>query len=546
MNRSRKTLKKTAVTLLSASLVLSGGSTVFAAGSYKETEKTALKNLTEALPGTWDEYLENYNKSISGTKSNITLRVEDTGRALLGVLMGGADVSWLKDVSIDSNISINDGVEAIVSSLLINGNQICDFNIFMDLANMMQYIQIPEISEAYVIAPISTDTDENNSEESQAAIMATLSDLTKMLPDSKTMTTLLDRYGNIIIDSFEEGSSVEETISVDGISESSTVYEGLLSDKSANEMLDNILTTAKDDSEIKALFDKWSEGSDNGEEQYKEFQKMIENSLNNKDNEENITTGIVSSKIWVNENGKIIGREIGVIENNETSPLFTWKAPSEGNNSALSLAFTAEDESFTLTGSGTALDGLLNGDYTIAIDGVDSVNINVKDLETKPEKSGYYNGTFNVSFPSDTGESSSEEGSEAEANPLAGFGAVVKLISDASAETSSLELTITSSGASLATLSLTGGYGEGVEIPDLKSIDKSYNATSDEDMTGYLDEINWDTLIANVKAAGVPDELASQLESILVSAIESASEPELIEDEIDPESSTSTNEDNAA
>mgnify|MGYP000606388748 FL=1 len=47
---------------------------------------------------------------------------------------------------------------------------------------------------------------------------------------------------------------------------------------------------------------------------------------------------------------------------------------------------------------------------------------------------------------------------------------------------------MTTSGAALATLSITGSYGEGVEIPDFASLDKTYDATDDEAMTEYLTE----------------------------------------------------------
>ena len=120
MNRTRQILKKSAAAVLCASLILSGSSTAFAAGSYQETEKAALNKLTDGIPETWDTYLENYKKSAAGSKSNMTLKVEDTGRALIGALMGGTDVSWLQSISLDSNISIKDGVEAIVSSVLLN------------------------------------------------------------------------------------------------------------------------------------------------------------------------------------------------------------------------------------------------------------------------------------------------------------------------------------------------------------------------------------------------------------------------------------------
>ena len=144
MNRTRQILKKAVVTAMGASLVVSGSSTVFAAGSYQETEKTALANVVSKLPEAWDGYLENYQKACEGTKGTFTLTVEDTGRALAGALMGGTDVSWLQSFTFDSDITIKDGVEAIVGGLLLNDTKLCDLNLYMDLANMAEYIQIPD------------------------------------------------------------------------------------------------------------------------------------------------------------------------------------------------------------------------------------------------------------------------------------------------------------------------------------------------------------------------------------------------------------------
>ena len=44
MNRTRQILKKSAAAVLCASLILSGSSTAFAAGSYQETERLPLTN----------------------------------------------------------------------------------------------------------------------------------------------------------------------------------------------------------------------------------------------------------------------------------------------------------------------------------------------------------------------------------------------------------------------------------------------------------------------------------------------------------------------
>ena len=528
MNRTRQILKKAVVTAMGASLVVSGSSTVFAASSYKETEKTALANVVSELPGAWDDYLENYQKSCEGTKGTFTLTVEDTGRALAGALMGGTDVSWLQSITFDSDITIKDGVEAIVGGLLLNDTKLCDLNFYMDLANMVEYIQIPELSDGYISAPIegTVTTSEGvaeNSQEIMSTYMNALSDLSSALPDSETLGTLLDRYGNIIIDHIEEGSSVEESVSVDGISEDCTAYEGTVSEKAVTAMAEGILTAAKDDAEIKGLFEQWT-GASNGEDQYQQFEDAVADALDSIGSADGEVSEdpVFSSKVWVNADNKIVGREFAVIDGAETTPVFTWKAPSDGDTSALLLEITAEDSSLTLTGSGTTSDGLLNGDYIFAIDGTEAADINVENLETKPEKAGYYNGTLNVTFPVAEADAANTDGeSEAASNPLAGFGLVINLKSDASTDSSSIGLTVTTSGAPIATLTISGGYGDGVDIPDLTSLDKTYDGSDDAAMTEYVANINWDTFLANIKAAGVPDELATQLETILTSAVES-------------------------
>ena len=528
MNRTRQILKKAVVTAMGASLVVSGSSTVFAASSYKETEKTALANVVSKLPETWNSYLENYQKACEGTKSTFTLTVEDTGRALAGALMGGTDVSWLQSITFDSDITIKDGVEAIVGGLLLNDTKLCDLNFYMDLANMVEYIQIPELSDGYISAPIegTVTTSEGvaeNSQEIMSTYMNALSDLSSALPDSDTLGTLLDRYGNIIIDNIEEGSSVEESVSVDGISEDCTAYEGTVSEKAVTAMAEGILTAAKDDAEIKGLFEQWAGASD-GEDQYQQFEDAVADALDSIGSADGEVSEdpVFSSKVWVNADNKIVGREFAVIDGAETTPVFTWKAPSDGDTSALLLEITAEDSSLTLTGSGTTSDGLLNGDYIFAIDGTEAADINVENLETKPEKAGYYNGTLNVTFPVAEADAANTDGeSEAASNPLAGFGIVINLKSDASTDSSSIGMTVTTSGAPIATLTISSGYGDGVDIPDLTSLDKTYDGSDDAAMTEYVANINWDTFLANIKAAGVPDELATQLETILTSAVES-------------------------
>ena len=517
MNRTRKLLKKVIAVAAASSLIAAGGSTVMAAGSYQEAETAAYDKFVSGVASSWEEYLASYQTAQKGSNAKITLNVEDTGRALLGAMAGGMDFSWLQSISLDTNTSLQQGLEALTAAVLLNDSKLCDLNIYMDFAKMAEYIQIPDISEGYLVAPMES-SDVSISDDSMKLYFNLLSDLSSVLPDKDTLSTLLERYGQLVISNMEDGASTDETVSVEGISEDCTVYEGQLSEASAVKMLEDIAKTAKDDKEIKSLFDSWTEAGIATDDQYQEFQTAVDDFLSDFADEGADDSTLIYSRIWVNNEDKVVGREIGTVDGAETTPVFTWKAPSADGSSALLLEVQADGSSLTLTGSGTSSEGLLTGDYIFAMDGTETMDIHVADLETKPEKTGYYNGKFTLTFPAVDTESTDSE--DTTTNPLAGLAVEVNLTSDITTETSQIDLTLTTSGAALATLSISGGYGEGPETKDGDSLTPAYSVDDENDAVEYMKTINWDTLAANATAAGVPEELVSQLQTLLDSAVQ--------------------------
>ena len=537
MNRTRKLLKKVIAVAAASSLIAAGGSTVMAAGSYQEAETAAYDKFVSGVASSWEEYLTSYQTAQKGSNAKITLNVEDTGRALLGAMTGGMDFSWLQSISLDTNTSLQQGLEALTAAVLLNDSKLCDLNIYMDFAKMAEYIQIPDISEGYLVAPMES-SDVSISDDSMKLYFNLLSDLSSVLPDKDTLSTLLERYGQLVISNMEDGASTDETVSVEGISEDCTVYEGQLSEASTVKMLKDIAKTAKDDKEIKSLFDSWTEAGIATDDQYQEFQTAVDDLFSDFADEGADDSTLIYSRIWVNNEDKVVGREIGTVDGAETTPVFTWKAPSADGSSALLLEVQADGSSLTLTGSGTSSEGLLTGDYIFAMDGTETMDIHVADLETKPEKTGYYNGKFTLTFPAVDTESTDSE--DTTTNPLAGLAVEVNLTSDITTETSQIDLTLTTSGAALATLSISGGYGEGPETKDGDSLTPAYSVDDENDAVEYMKTINWDTLAANATAAGVPEELVSQLQTLLDSAVQNVINPDTAEADTTEETTEST------
>lgn len=552
MNRTRKIMKKLTAAAAASALVLSGTSQVFAA-SYKETEKAALDKLVAGFSAYWDAVMAQYEKGQeTGFNAKMKLTVEETGKAVLGAMVG-MDFSWLDTVTMDMTEIIKDGKEAINADILLNDAPVGTMNICMDLANMTEYFQIPELSQNYMAIPLipsmeETIADETGamSEEDIAAYQAYMeeyqasmetylkivSDMTTVLPDTKTLSTLLDRYGNILIENFGDETVTEEALSVEGVSEDCTVYEEILTEQEVLSILREVLTTAKEDQELKGLLDMWSE-TGGGEDLYAQLVAGADSALadlpEEGSEEINPEAAMFNSKIWTNAEGKIVGREFGFTDETgtESYPLISWKNPSADGNSALYFELWLDTSSITLTGSGQSGDQGLTGEYLLAFDGVKTVGIGVNNLKSDTEAPGYMNGSFNFSLL--------DTGTEEEPNPLAAFGLTANIISDAAAQTSQVDLSLTSSGAPVVTLSVTGGYeasGESVEMPDQAVLDAALSVESEEDMTAYAEGLDWTTVLTNLGAAGVPEELINQLQMMLTAPDAAVAEvPETVTEE---------------
>ncbi len=552
MNRTRKIMKKLTAAAAASALVLSGTSQVFAA-SYKETEKAALDKLVAGFSAYWDAVMAQYEKGQeTGFNAKMKLTVEETGKAVLGAMVG-MDFSWLDTVTMDMTEIIKDGKEAINADILLNDAPVGTMNICMDLANMTEYFQIPELSQNYMAIPLipsmeETIADETGAmseediaayqaymEEYQASIetyLKIVSDMTTVLPDTKTLSTLLDRYGNILIENFGDETVTEEALSVEGVSEDCTVYEEILTEQEVLSILREVLTAAKEDQELKGLLDMWSEAG-GGEDLYAQLVAGADSALadlpEEGSEEINPEAAMFNSKIWTNAEGKIVGREFGFTDETgtESYPLISWKNPSADGNSALYFELWLDTSSITLTGSGQSGDQGLTGEYVLAFDGVKTVGIGVNNLKSDTEAPGYMNGSFNFSLL--------DTGTEEEPNPLAAFGLTANIISDAAAQTSQVDLSLTSSGAPVVTLSVTGGYeasGESVEMPDQAVLDAALSVESEEDMTAYAEGLDWTTVLTNLGAAGVPEELINQLQMMLTAPDAAAAEvPETVTEE---------------
>ena len=509
-------------------------STAFAADDYASIEKNAWAEEVKNMASSYAASIEESQALVSGMQSDISLKIEDSGRSLLG-FVAPFDISWLNDITLANTVSFTDGKEGLLMKVLLNDNQICSLEYYLDPESQDVYMRIPELSDKYFktnlkeaadqqasniesdieeLTPDDTDVDiptdnfASAYSDSISLSASLMSDLSSALPEASVIETLLDKYGSMLFDNLTEGESSQETLTAGDISQDCTVYEGQISSADAVKTATELLEAAKSDSDIESILNTWNDKLSSGENLYESFTTAVDKGLNAlKDTDTSDSEdSYLSTKIWVDENGRIAGRALEIQEGDTTTPILTWQMPENGSDFGYLLTIASDDiNTYSLSGSGQIDGDKLNGTYELSLADSISAIIEVKDYDTVSAKEGNLNGNYKITFPS----SDTDNEDDYYSSILENFALVLDLNSEK--DSGSVALSIENAGSTLGTLSITGGAGEAVEIPDLASLKDVYDANNNDDMNAYAATLDFTSIMDNLSKAGVPDEVITYI-----------------------------------
>ncbi len=535
MKTRKKWLRKTTAICTAALLGTAViPSTAFAADNYASIEKNAWAEEVKNMASSYAASIEESQALVSGMQSDISLKIEDSGRSLLG-FVAPFDISWLNDITLANTVSFTDGKEGLLMKVLLNDNQICSLEYYLDPESQDVYMRIPELSDKYFKTNLKEATDQQASNiesdieeltpddtdvdiptdnfasaysDSISLSASLMSDLSSALPEASVIETLLDKYGSMLFDNLTEGESSQETLTAGDISQDCTVYEGQISSADAVKTAIELLEAAKSDSDIESILNTWNDKLSSDENLYESFTTAVDKGLNAlKDTDTSDSEdSYLSTKIWVDENGRIAGRALEIQEGDTTTPILTWQMPENGSDFGYLLTIASDDiNTYSLSGSGQIDGDKLNGTYELSLADSISAIIEVKDYDTVSAKEGNLNGNYKITFPS----SDTDNEDDYYSSILENFALVLDLNSEK--DSGSVALSIENAGSTLGTLSITGGAGEAVEIPDLASLKDVYDANNNDDMNAYAATLDFTSIMDNLSKAGVPDEVITYI-----------------------------------
>ena len=524
-----KKRKITAIILASLMGISAVPATAWAADSYKETEKAAFAKAIQEMGADYAQDLAQIGDGAVKGNAEIKLSLDDGGKAILGMLTP-VDISWLEDASMDTKVNLNEGTMIETMDVKVNGTKICTIEYYFDTENSEVYMRIPELNEGYIkmnMEQMTQEAEAEMEEEGMDSSFSTSMDLADAmnsyfstldnLPEADALTSILTRYSDIIFDNVTDGENPGTQSSAAGdVSQELTVLEGHVTQAEAQPMFQQILDTAKTDEELKGLIESWTEAMNDPEYSYDTFLQAIEDLEKDLDGEidESDTSGFVL-RAWVDDNGEVVGREVLADDGEQEESLFRYLCTTDGDQRGFSFTMGSDEDSVGLYGSGTLSGDVLSGTYTFTSGGEDAAVIEVADYDTKAVENGIWKGTYTIS-----GAPIEDE----DGNSYDPFGGMQLIFTTDGKDENNMEwnLTLAANGVSLGALSITGGNeGEDLEAVDFASLTDVYDFSNDADVEKFGEDVNMDTITANLTSTGMPD---GWLESVMEAASGSGAE----------------------
>ncbi len=323
---------------------------------YQSLEMKNRDRHAKALADYYDSVYGGLAKEQQGKKINMKIAVSDTVKSLVSLY--GVDLSGVKDIELDIAAKKEGDTYSTIMKAGGNGQELITLKAQSDFGRQEGYVQIPELSKAYLHTSAEAFDGEGN------AILSA-ANFGKIVPEAEDLKKIYERYTGIVIENAKnvEKAEKQSDCEAEGISQKADVYTVTMDGKEAVSLAGEFLKQLKDDNEIKGIIKRIDE------EKCAEYEEELSDAI--EDLEKSVDTEGFSGimEVQAGNDEKIIGRNIKLEDGTGEEVVIRTLYPRDGEKFACEVSVEVDGkEYFHLHGKGTEKGGVINGD--IAIDTV--------------------------------------------------------------------------------------------------------------------------------------------------------------------------------
>jgi len=493
---------------------------------YASVEKKEIKEMASNVADIYEnsilEYSDYNNLSVD---YGLEVELSEDAYEMLAAAIGADDGEPFSKMAIDFFLSFKGDVISADASATLGKTELISVNGVADLKKGEAYGTIEDLTSKYIGISFEEYTDMISEAMEQG------DKFIKLLPDKKTVKSLLNRYMAVAVENIEGITEEKDTIKVGDIEQKCTAIRVRIKEKDLKNIAVAVLEEAKDDKELISLVSDFAVGiaKIGGEEEVdaKEFEEMFveeieaalesakeaEEDSDDEESDDEDSDEIMVMNVWVNGKGEVIGREI--IIDDET--LFVYKMPEKGGKFAFKAVISSDGEEVILDGEGKKSSSSLSGEFSLEMKTqeydwetetttektVKFIDIAVDKFDTKKIKEGYTNGSFTFKL-------SDEFIEEADAG-LAGAiigDYQIKCDIKSGKDGGTVVLSLMDKEEMFAKLTVDTKIGSGKSA----SLPKGILVEDEEDIIEWAKTLEFDKFIKKLEKSGLPEEIVEQIE----------------------------------
>lgn len=471
-----------------------------------------LGDAVSALTKGYNAYTGVMGSTSGGMKVGVTLTVGDSVLDMLEEITAGSmSMKFLSKITMDMTVGTKDQLTSIDMDLGLNSKKIATVKMITDIANYAIYMGVPEISDAYVKMDMADAMGSSGVDMSAQGMAANAAKFVEALPSGEKLETLLKGYLELAVKEMDkvERTTVKQELS--GLKQDQNEVTVKLYQEDLLDMAKAILKKAENDADIKqivtdvvkAAAEMTGETIDE-DEVYAQFQDGVKNALEmvEASYEDLDTENYIELKIYTDSNHYVVG--VVASMPGENSAGIDYISVTEGEKTAMQLAVngyavtdgygnpvSSSEPVLEIAGEGTVKSGKTTGTYTVEVQGEKMLTVETKNLDAnggtitlKPTEDVLNSlGGADLPFEDLALEITLDDG-ELELNVLSG-------------KEKLLGIALEAKESSAGTIKLPANYVDGTDSNALME---------------WVSNARFNTLINNLKSAGVPSELTDMLE----------------------------------
>ena len=475
---------------------------------YASVEKDEIKELSASVASVYEntilEYKDYNNLSVD---YGVEVELSEDAYELLAAAMKVEDGKPFSKMAVDFFLSFKGDVISANASATLGKTQLISADGVADLKKGEAYGRIEELTSKYIGVSFAEYA------ETISEAMKQSDEFIKLLPNKKTVETLVNRYMTIVVENIDSVTEKKDSIKVGDIEQKCTAIRVRIKERDMKNIVVAVLEEAKGDKELIGLITDFALA----------VAKMEDEEVDAKEIEETLVAKMevaleeakaaeidtesqeeLIMNVWVNGKGEVIGRELKV--NEET--VFVYKMPEKGNNFEFKATVIDGDDEVILDGSGKKSSSSLSGEFALKVkeDGekaVKFIEVEVDKLDTKKIKEGFLNGTFIFKLSKEF----MQEADLGVASAIIG-GYEIKYDIKSNKNSASAEMSLLNNDKMFAKITLGAKLGSGKSA----SLPKGILAEDSDDVIEWAKTIKFDKFIKKLKKSGLPVEVVEEIE----------------------------------